>query len=534
MAKDLEVRIPFKAVDKTSRITSRIHTRLSRMLGGLTRGFRKLDRVASKVANTVTGALKYGFATGAAAATGLFLAINSTAESMDALAKKTRAIDFPIEEFQEWRFAAEQSGISGDVFEKSVTKFTKTIGEMKGGYGALFTALKKSDRPLLKQLKNTKNVSEALELYLAAIRKQPGAMKKAALASAGFGRDGVDMINLAMNSTEALEDLRAQMRENGVVTAEQAAKAEEYNDMMNRVKLTLQGFLVGVLTPLMPIMTELLGKLREWAVANRGVIASKIQEYLQWLIKNFKLVIAWVKKVGMIIGIFFGLVVAIKAVTAVLTLMNLVAAANPIVLIVMAVIAAIALIVIFRKEIMAFIMAVVEYHKEALAQIGNFFQGIWERIVSIFESIKAFVMLFVETIQDTFGLFFDVWTGDWESAGERIIRIWTNIKKMASTVIDWVTSHVKGLLSVVGKVADALGFGSDSSTPAPASTGSVPTMAPASAPAVRPTVSLDQKSSESVTKEESEITIKDETGRAVQTKGKKNKKLKLVHTGGML
>ena len=96
-------------------------------------------------------------------------------------------------------------------------------------------------------------------------------MKKASLATAAFGRAGMDMINMANLGADEIDRLRGEMRENGVVTADQAAKAEKYNDMMNRLKLTVTGFVVEALTPLMPMLTEAANAVREWMVANKGI-----------------------------------------------------------------------------------------------------------------------------------------------------------------------------------------------------------------------------------------------------------------------
>jgi hypothetical protein len=244
-----------------------------------------------KVGRALSTGVKAGALAATAAigllATGIF---KVTAE-MDDLAKKTRAINFPIEEFQEYRFAAQQAGVDTGVFDKSVAKFTKTVGELKGGYGAMFTALKKNNPQLLKQLQNTEDVSKAFDIYLSAIRDTPGAMNKAALSAAGFGRAGVDMINVANLGAEELKALRLQMRENGVVTAEQAAMAEEFNDTMNRVKLTIMGTFREVVVPLIPHLTKMAERFRLWAVNNRELIKTKVVEWA------LKLRDAWFKAV---------------------------------------------------------------------------------------------------------------------------------------------------------------------------------------------------------------------------------------------
>lgn len=543
----------YKAVDQSTRTIGKIQSKMMRFTSTVSMGMRRLNRVMSRVTGAVTRGLKYGFSAATVVATGLFLAINRTAESMDALAKKTRAIDFPIEAFQEWRFVAEQSGVTQDVFDKSLTKFTKTVGELKGGYGAMFTALKKTNRPLLRQLKQTNNVSDAFDLYLKAIRKTPGAMNKAALATAAFGRSGVDVINITNNSAEQIEKLRAQMRENGIVTAEQAAKAEAYNDMMNRVKKTVVGFMVDGLTPLMPIITDLADRARAWAVANKDVITEKFQQGIRWVIDNFQTLVKWGKRIAAAIAVFYGLSAAIKVVNVAMTIFNAVAAMNPIVLIVIAVAAAVAAIIIFRKELIQFTIGVIEKIKEVAGNIKKFFEDpipyiikalkyLKGKVISILESlwggIKNIGRLIIANFKDTFGILADLITGDWEGAESKLIGIWNRIKNAAKSVLNTIKSFLQPVLDAIAYVVGwydktyerntapiAGGTLGDASQSVSKSASVVPHV-------VRPSVSLSRHEERSTKHEDVEVTIQDKSKRARITKGK-SKRLKLVHTGTM-
>jgi hypothetical protein len=289
MPKNIPVKATFTAVDRFSSVVTKMQGRMGRMAGfaGRVGGvFKKFGSVLANVGGALMKVGRFGFdifKKGALLATGAVIGIAYATQnlltSMDELAKTTRAIGFPIEEFQEFRFAAEQSGVDADLFQSSLLKFTKSVGEAKSGYGALFTALKKTNPQLLKQLKGTDNMAEALDLYLASIKAVPDSAKKAAMATAGFGRSGVTMINLANASGEELEALRKQMRENGVVTEEQAKMAEDFNDTMNRVKLTAIGVFRDVVMPMIPEAMRLAEAARTWAVANRGLIQTKVREW---------------------------------------------------------------------------------------------------------------------------------------------------------------------------------------------------------------------------------------------------------------
>jgi hypothetical protein len=328
MPQNFEIKTTFKAVDKATRTIGNIQSKIIRMTAKASMAMRKLDRASSKLTGVVTKGLKWGFAAASGAAIVLFAAVTKTASSMDQLAKKTRAIGFPIEEFQEFQFAAEQSGVSAESFEKSLTKFTKNVGDAKLKTGSLYTTLKKLDPQFLKQVKSTDNVSDAFEIVLDRIQKTPNAAMKAAIATAAFGKAGVDMVNMANLGSDAIEELRNQMRENGIVTAEQAAKAEVFNDAMNRVHKTVGGLLVTVLTPLMPILTDLAERARKWAVENRGIISSRFKYYLEWIIQNFSKVVYYLKAIGKAVAVFYALNTAIKITNASMNMFNTLANIN--------------------------------------------------------------------------------------------------------------------------------------------------------------------------------------------------------------
>jgi hypothetical protein len=322
MPQNFQIKTTYTAVDKSTRVIGKIQSRITRMTAKASMGMRKLDRAMGRVRGVVNKGLKIGFAAASGAAIGLFAAVSKTASSMDQLAKKARTIEFPIEEFQEWRFVAEQSGVSTDVFEKSMQKFSRVIGDLKAGRGSLFSTLKKNDKALLKNVKSTKSTAEAFEIMRAAIGRVEDPTKKASLAAATFGRAGIDMVNMINLSSKEVEKLRGQMRENGIVTEQQAAEAEAYVDTMNRVKRTVGTLLVTVFVPLMPVIKDLAERFRKWGVENRSVISEKFKKGLAWTIKNFSEIVKWLKRIGTAIVVFYSLSAAIKVASVAMTIFN--------------------------------------------------------------------------------------------------------------------------------------------------------------------------------------------------------------------
>jgi len=284
MAKRFTVETVFKMVDKVTAPVSRMQNRVGKFTRSMTRGLNKANRALGKVVKGLkrgaSMALKFGGLAVAAGVAAFALALNKVANSADNLAKITARLKFPIEEFQEWRFVAEQSGLTTEEFDKSIQTFTKAVGEARAGTGTMITILKKTNPELLKQITSTESVAESYDLYLEALRGTENQLDKTALATAGFGRKGAKFLNITKQSAKEIAKLRREMRENGVVTREQAAAAEKYNDATNSLKLALTGLLNNVLLPMLPKITETVKAWRAWIVSNKELITSNIVTFL--------------------------------------------------------------------------------------------------------------------------------------------------------------------------------------------------------------------------------------------------------------
>lgn len=340
--KRFTVETVFRAQDRFSRPMGRMQRRISRVTRSIERGLRSVDRVTSRVARGLGRGLRIGAAAATVAVTGLYLAVDRLTASNDDLAKQSRRLDFPIEDLQEFQFAAEQTGVEGDVFRKGLDKFAKTLGELKGGFGSMETGLKKLDPGLRKQLKNTENTSEAFQIYLKAMRDIKDPAKQAALGALAFGRSGMKMVNMANLTEDQLKALRAEMRENGLVTMDQAKAAEEYRDAMNSLKLAGGGLIRDILTPLIPLMTKAAKWVRQWAIDNRELIKTRILEWGQKVVDNWSDIVGWAKTIGKSVAVFLTLAGVLKVLIGILTVVNAVMAANPIGLIAAAVVAIVA------------------------------------------------------------------------------------------------------------------------------------------------------------------------------------------------
>lgn len=371
----------FKGIDKITAPVSRMQNRIGKFTRKVSRGLRKVNRMIGKMAGglraAASRALKFGGVAVVAGLTATALAINKVAGAADELAKRSRRLQFPIEALQEWQFVAEQSGLTTEQFDKSIEKFAKSVGEARSGTGTLVTILKKANPELLKQITSADNAADAFDIYLNALRGTKNQLDKAALSTAAFGRTGAKFLNITEQSAEAIKALRKEQFENGVITAQQAAAAEMYNDAVNSLKKSLFGLLQNVILPMLPAITKTVRGWRELIVANKDLVRNKVMEFFKAIKSSVQEVIAIFKDmakqgqllenitvvlVGIVrafaflakhkdtilaIGLAIGaLVLTLKTFAAIMAIVNIVMAANPVSLIVLGVAALIAALTI--------------------------------------------------------------------------------------------------------------------------------------------------------------------------------------------
>lgn len=368
MAGRFSVEAVFKAVDRVTAPVSRMQNRVGKFTRAMSRGLRGANRALNKV----VGGFKQGGLVIAGGITVATLAINKMADSADALAKRARRLEFPIEELQQWQFVAEQSGLSTAEFDKSLEKFTKSVGEARSGTGTLVTILKKANPELLKQITSADNAAEAFDLYMKGLRGTKNQLDKTALSTAAFGRTGAKFLNITEQSEKAIAALRKEQIENGIITKKQAEAAEAYNDAANSLKRSLGGLLQNVILPMLPAITSTLRVWREWIVSNKELIKVNVMEFLISVKNFFSFLVKHGSTIAKIIAGIVALSLAIKVVTIAMAAFNLIAAANPLTLILLAIVAAAGLVML------------------AWEPISEFFTGLWKRITDIAGAAGSF------------------------------------------------------------------------------------------------------------------------------------------------
>jgi len=511
VASRFSVEAVFKAVDRITAPVTRMQNRIGKMTRSMRRGLRSANRALDKVIGGfrrgVGTVAKFGGAIFAAVGIAAVAAINKVADAADNLAKRARRLEFPIEELQEWQFVAEQSGIASDQFDKSIEKFTKSVGEAKAGTGQLVTILKKANPALLEQIQGANGASEAFDIYLKALRETKDQTVKTALATAAFGRTGAKFLNITEQSTKAIKALRLEQRQNGVMTAKQAANAEAYNDAVNSLKRSLGGLLQNIILPMLPKLTETVRVWREWIVTNKDMIRLRVMAFLTGVKETLRKLI----DIFSTFNAKYNLPELFKkGVEAAIQFTRFLAGNGAMILKIIAGVLALSIALKTLSVVMAAIGLIAKANPIGI--LVTLLVGLAALIIKNWIPIKTF--------------FIDLWAG--------IVTIFDNSITAILDVVDQIIAGVSTVTGAVSAVAGLFGFGDDDKGDInfnKEKNNNQQTQAENSPQIISPQARIAKSINETTTTNKSEVTIKDETGRAKVTSGKLGGGLSLQATG---
>jgi hypothetical protein len=199
-------------------------------------------------------------ATAAAAALGVM--VKRAIDTADNMGKAAQKVGVTTEELSKLEYAAKLANVSSGELQSSLMRLTKGMsdaaqgtGEAQKGFSALGIQVKASDG----SLKSSTQIMGEVADQFAGMRD--GA-EKTALAISIFGRAGANMIPLLNGGSKAIREAGDELeRMGGVVTADAARQAEQFNDNITRLKETFSGLVMQLANRVLPSLTAFTEKI---------------------------------------------------------------------------------------------------------------------------------------------------------------------------------------------------------------------------------------------------------------------------------
>lgn len=250
--------------------------RVAEKAKGVGSAFRNLRSEMGSLARTT------GIAVGAAAG-GVFALANSTAELGDNVAKTADKLGMGIQELQEYRYAAERSGIASNTFDMATQRMIRRLAEAAQGTGEAQGALRELglDARALGEM----TPDQQMAVLADALQGVESQSDRVRLAFKLFDSEGVAMVNMLKDGSKGLNQLRADARATGYVLDEEAARsAEKFKDRMLDAKLAMAGVKNTIGSALMPSITDLMTTFSGYVKDNR----KQVQEFAKTVGEGMK------------------------------------------------------------------------------------------------------------------------------------------------------------------------------------------------------------------------------------------------------
>ncbi|CAE7205090.1 unnamed protein product [Symbiodinium microadriaticum] len=264
-----------------------------------------ISRAAANVTKKFAG---IAVAVGALAGIGGFgTLITTSAQAQDALAKTSDAIGIQIERLAGLQLAAELTGLGNQGLEKSIRAVVVRAGEAAQG----LTTAKDAFAALGIEVDALQNASPD-EIFLQVAEgmdRLESQTQKTTIASQLFGKRNLEVINTLKLGREGIAATIEEAKALGLaLNRVEAAKIEEANDAMTRLRAVSKGFGNQLTVTLAPVITSIANMATEW-VKTSGIIekgAVGLLDEIEGLVQAFVVV----KNVIDLAGAGFDLLVA--------------------------------------------------------------------------------------------------------------------------------------------------------------------------------------------------------------------------------
>lgn len=171
-----------------------------------------------------------------------------------------------------------------------------------------------------------------------------GTADKSGVLEGIFGKIPIAGVNVLLASgSDRLREYRKELEgASGASSKMASVMRDTLQGRLNSLKSAVEGVKISIFSMTSGPLSDVIEKTTAWVRANEQLIATNVGEFIAKIITNLPAIIEWVTWGAKAIAAFMAFSIVLKTLVGVLTLVNLVMAANPITLIVLAVVAAIA------------------------------------------------------------------------------------------------------------------------------------------------------------------------------------------------
>lgn len=217
----------------------------------------------SAIAGLASGGGLLG-ALGIGAAGGLAIrAINETAASLDALAKRAHTLGMTSEELDAWDYAAQLSGSSAEGMEAALRRLPQAMYDAKNGSKMTADAFTDLGVTVTDEKGNLRDVTSVMLDISRGMEGLSSDTERAALAAKVMGKSGGEMVNMLKDGPAALQAMLVEAHSLGTRYDDLTVRGENYQDAQLRLNRSLRAtkdVIVGAALPGLSALAEFMSE----------------------------------------------------------------------------------------------------------------------------------------------------------------------------------------------------------------------------------------------------------------------------------
>lgn len=197
------------------------------------------------------------------------------------IANTAAVLGVSTDDLQKFRGAARLAGLSAEDMTGGLKSLGTTLEDATYGRNQqALIMMNKFGMSMHRTKTGAVDVTRALHDVASAIVAQGGNVQAQDLVAKTFGVE--QLLLLLQKGGKGIDAFVAQAQKLGMVmTADQIAAAQEYNNRLVALDLTLDNLKNTVGNALIPVLQPLLEQVTQWAVANKDLIATKVEGFVR-------------------------------------------------------------------------------------------------------------------------------------------------------------------------------------------------------------------------------------------------------------
>jgi len=226
----------------------------------ITKTEKKANSLAESFGSGVKKVAKFGAGV-AAAATGAVTAItgmaSSAASSMDEIDKASQKMGISAEGYQEWQHAMDLSGMSIDTMTNGMKALQKAMTGVDEEGNATSEEFEKLGISLTNADGSLRSTEDVMNDTILALADMGEGAERTTIATKLFGRAGTEMAPMLNSGKEAIEGMKQEAHDLGLVMSDEDVKAgAQLNDTLSNLKNSLGAMVTKLGVSVMPVVQK--------------------------------------------------------------------------------------------------------------------------------------------------------------------------------------------------------------------------------------------------------------------------------------